>query len=49
MSEQHHIKVEFNINNQPFYAGASDIRLVYASILDKNGEVVTNAKNEIQF
>ncbi|MDO6761251.1 glycoside hydrolase family 2 TIM barrel-domain containing protein [Tamlana sp. 2_MG-2023] len=45
----HHIQVEFNIKDQPFYAGGSDIRLIYASILDENGEVVTNTKNEIQF
>ncbi|KAA5823777.1 glycoside hydrolase family 2 protein [Algibacter amylolyticus] len=45
----HHIKVEYNITDQPFYAGGSDIRLVYASILDENGEVVTTTKNEVQF
>tara|TARA_R110002126_G_scaffold291782_1_gene458020 strand:- start:38145 stop:41021 length:2877 start_codon:yes stop_codon:yes gene_type:complete len=45
----HHIKVEFNINNQPFYAGGSDLRLVHASIVDKNGEVVTDAKNKVTF
>ena len=45
----HHLHVEYNITNQPFYAGGSDIRLVYASILDENNEVVTAAKKEIQF
>ncbi|WP_165748779.1 glycoside hydrolase family 2 protein [Cellulophaga sp. Z1A5H] len=45
----HHIKVEYNINDKPFYAGGSDIRLVYASILDEHSEVVTNTKNEVQF
>ena len=43
------IKVEFNINNQPFYAGGSDIRLVHAYVLDENGEVVTSANNKISF
>ncbi|WP_282074393.1 glycoside hydrolase family 2 protein [Maribacter aquivivus] len=45
----HHLHVEYNITDQPFYAGGSDIRLVYASILDENNEVVTAAKKEIQF
>lgn len=45
----HHIKVEYSITEQPFYAGGSDIRLVYASILDKNGEVVTSAESQVQF
>ena len=44
-----HIKVVYNIEDKPFYAGGSDIRLVYAYILDKNGEVVTSSKNKVQF
>ncbi|WP_298320524.1 sugar-binding domain-containing protein [uncultured Aquimarina sp.] len=43
------IKINFNIENQPFYAGGSDMRLVHASIVDKNGEIVTSATNKIQF
>ncbi|SNR30868.1 beta-galactosidase [Lutibacter agarilyticus] len=43
------IKLEFNINNQPFYAGGSDMRLVHAYVLDENGEVVTTANNTISF
>jgi beta-galactosidase len=45
----HHIKVEFNINNQPFYAGGSDLRLAHAFIVDENDEVVTGAKNQVTF
>ena len=45
----HHIKLEFNITNQPFYAGGSDIRMVHAYIMDQNGEVVTNASRKIKF
>lgn len=43
------LKLDLNITNQPFYAGGSDIRLVHASILDKNGEVVTNTKQRVEF
>lgn len=43
------LKLHFNIDNQPFYAGGSDLRLVHASILDKNGEVVTTAKHQVTF
>ncbi|UZO82306.1 DUF4982 domain-containing protein [Aquimarina sp. ERC-38] len=43
------LKLSFNITDQPFYAGGSDLRLVHASILDANGEVVTTANNKIQF
>jgi len=45
----HHLKVTYNITDQPFYAGGSDVRLVYASILDENGEVVTSSENEVKF
>ena len=45
----HRIKVDYNINDKPFYAGGSDIRLVYAYIVDENGEVVTSFKNKVQF
>lgn len=47
--DPYRIKLDFNINDQPFYAGGSDLRLVHASIVDKNGEVVTNANNKISF
>lgn len=43
------IKVDFNIKNQPFYAGGSDLRLVHAYVIDDNGEVVTSANNKIAF
>ncbi|WP_233565224.1 glycoside hydrolase family 2 protein [Aquimarina sp. AD10] len=45
----HHISLHFNIEDKPFYAGGSDLRLVHASILDKNGEIVTSATNAVQF
>ncbi|GEC72499.1 beta-galactosidase [Flavobacterium flevense] len=45
----HHIKLEFNINDKPFYAGGSDIRMVHAYVLDQNNEVVTSATNKIKF
>ncbi|AIZ41846.1 glycoside hydrolase family 2 protein [Cellulophaga baltica] len=44
-----HLEIDFNITDQPFYAGGSDIRLVHASIRDKNGEVVTTATNKVEF
>ncbi len=43
------IKVKFNITDQPFYSGGSDLRLAHAYILDKNGETITSAKNHIKF
>lgn len=43
------IKLDFNIDNQPFFAGGSDLRLVHAAIVDSNGEVVTDAKNKVTF
>ncbi|AUP80496.1 glycoside hydrolase family 2 protein [Flavivirga eckloniae] len=43
------IKVEFNITDQPFYTGGSDLRLAHAYIIDKNGETVTSAKNNVEF
>ncbi|WP_157208945.1 glycoside hydrolase family 2 TIM barrel-domain containing protein [Mariniflexile maritimum] len=45
----HHIKLEFNINDKPFYAGGSDLRMVHAYVLDEHGEVVTSATNKITF
>ncbi len=45
----HHIKLKFNIENQPFYAGGSDLRMVHAYVLDENNEVVTSATNKITF
>ncbi|OEJ98671.1 glycosyl hydrolase [Flavivirga aquatica] len=45
----HHIALKFNINNQPFFAGGSDIRMVHAYILDKNNEIVTSSSNNIEF
>ncbi|WP_271766542.1 glycoside hydrolase family 2 protein [Aquimarina algiphila] len=45
----HHIEVNYNINDQPFYGGGSDIRLAHAYVVDKNGEVVTSATHNIQF
>ncbi|WP_282121994.1 glycoside hydrolase family 2 protein [Algibacter mikhailovii] len=47
--EPHHLKIEFNIKDKPFYAGGSDLRIVHAYILDENDEVVTNANNAIEF
>ncbi|MDY7396906.1 hypothetical protein UMM65_16795 [Aureibaculum sp. 2210JD6-5] len=47
--KSHHIKIDFNITDLPFYAGGSDLRLVHASVLDENGEVITNATNKVQF
>ncbi len=43
------IKVDFNINDKPLYAGGSDMRIAHAYILDKNGEIVTSAKNKVLF
>lgn len=43
------IKLAFNITDQPFYTGGSDLRMVHAYVLDENDEVVTNAKNKINF
>lgn len=43
------IKLGLNITNTPFYAGGSDLRLVHAYVIDKNGEVVTNSKHKISF
>lgn len=43
------IKVDYNISNKPFYVGGSDLRLVHAYVVDKNGEVITNATNNIKF
>ncbi|MGO4917935.1 glycoside hydrolase family 2 protein [Maribacter spongiicola] len=48
-SKPHHIKVAYNITDKPFYAEGSDIRLVYASILDENDNVVTTADYDVQF
>ncbi len=47
--EPHHIEISYNIDNQPFYAGGSDLRLVHAAIVDKNGETITSATHKIQF
>lgn len=43
------IELFSNLNNSPFYAGGSDLKLVHAKILDKNGEVVTSATNKITY
>jgi len=43
------LKLEFNINEQAFYAGGSDLRLVHVYILDKNNQVITGAKNRVKF
>ncbi|TDT47300.1 beta-galactosidase [Maribacter spongiicola] len=45
----HHIQVAYNINDKPFYAEGSDVRLVYASILDENDNVITSADYDVQF
>ncbi len=45
----HHIDMRFNIKDNPFYAGGSDLRLVHASIVDKNGEIVTTATDKVTF
>lgn len=48
-SQPNQLKLDFNITEQPFFAGGSDIRLVHASIVDKNGEIITDAKNKVTF
>ncbi|WP_299665002.1 glycoside hydrolase family 2 TIM barrel-domain containing protein [uncultured Polaribacter sp.] len=47
--EPYRIQLNFNITEKPFYAGGSDLRLVHATILDKNGEVITDAKSKVSF
>ncbi|SFF68022.1 beta-galactosidase [Salegentibacter agarivorans] len=49
-AEPFEIDVKFsNVKGQAFYAGGSDLRLVHAYVMDKNGEVVTSAENKIKF
>jgi len=43
------IKLSLNIKDKPFHAGGSDLRLIHATIVDKNGEIVTDTNKKISF
>ncbi|QCX40332.1 glycoside hydrolase family 2 protein [Aureibaculum algae] len=47
--EPNHIELKLRNTDNSLFAGGSDLRMLHAYIVDKNGEVVTNADNKITF
>jgi len=43
------IQLDVDLSNKPLEAGQKDVVFIYASVVDKNGTVVTDAENEIRF
>ena len=43
------IDLDIDLSNKPLQAGQKDVVFVYASVVDENGTVVPDAKNEIHF